>query len=160
LSLDPAAAEAAAEADAARAASIRHREKRLQAAITALADKHSAVEKEAEQARRRAAYEAAERERDALAEDLRRHYPRLAAELAALLTRVQENDAALARVNSALPSGADHLASAELEARDLKGFESFTPLVRGVRLPGFGRGDALGGRTIWPPPAPLPTFGG
>jgi hypothetical protein len=60
---------------------------RLQATATRLRDRLTELQDAAEDARRRAAYAESAAERDALAEELARVYPKLAAQLADLLGR-------------------------------------------------------------------------
>lgn len=91
----------------------RFRSERLDVARDRLTDAlREAQAREAETARRNE-YEAARRERDALAKDLATVYPEAAAKIADLLRRMVANDARLAAVNASRPAGADWLFDVE-----------------------------------------------
>jgi chromosome segregation ATPase len=109
--------------------------------VRGLGERLSQVKAQEEQARRRAAYDAALAERDKLATELAEIYPSLAEKLADLAARVAANDAAIDRVNQKLPDGKKWLASAELVARQLKSFFDGTAgiprIAKHMRLPAF-----------------------
>lgn len=90
-----------------------------------------------------------ERERDALAEELREVYPNAARRMADLFVRIDTNDRALAELNRSRPAGIEqHMLSTELHARKLDNLTLSTPsLVNSVHL--F---DWVTGRQLWPPP--------
>jgi hypothetical protein len=92
--------------------------------------------------RRWRGYEKAKAERDKLAAELKEVYPTFAARLADLVTRIDANDREVEEFNMrALPSGAARLPTAELVARDLKGFNdgvtNVPRIIRDLRLPSF-----------------------
>jgi len=113
----------------------------MQEAVRRLRERLREVKAQEEQARRRAAYDAALTERDKLAAELAEVYPPLAAKLADLAARVAANDAAIERVNQKLPDGKKWLAYAELVARGLKSFCDGTAdiprIAQHMRLPAF-----------------------
>jgi hypothetical protein len=94
-----------------------------------------------EQARRRAAYDAALVERDKLATELAKVYPAFADKLADLAARVAASDAAVERVNQKRPTGAAWIANAELVARQLNSFfdgpSNIPRIAQHMRLPAF-----------------------
>ena len=99
------------------------RRDRLHEALRRLEERLREVKHEEEQHRRQVQYDEVVSRRDALAEELRRDYPTIAARLAELVARVDKNDGEIDWVNNrALPSGVPRLASAELIARGLPGF--------------------------------------
>jgi hypothetical protein len=100
------------------------------------------------------AYDAAIAQRDMLAAELATVYPAVAEQLADLVTRIAANDAVIERINrKSLPDGEKWLASAELMARDLRGFNDGTATIPRIteqmRLPAF----RYSGRDphMWPP---------
>jgi hypothetical protein len=118
------------------------RRDRLSVALPRLGDRQRELAAAEENQRRRTAYDEVMAERDRLADELRRVYPPLAAQLADLLARVEANDRQVVFINAnALPSGANRLLLAELVARGLQGFVTNsreTPgIVEQVRLPAF-----------------------
>jgi uncharacterized protein (UPF0335 family) len=130
-------------------------QERLNAALTA------AQRREADH-RRRADYERALSERDAIAEELRTVYPEAAARIAELLRRICRNNALVTLANKALPAGASQIEPVELLVRNVAqdiGVRmpdgSFTygynTLTQAVRLPALAGVDAMGGRDIWAP---------
>jgi hypothetical protein len=82
-------------------------------------------------------------ERDALADELARVYPPIAAQLVDLLERIAENDRQVEIINRRLPDGSRRLLVAELVARGLGGFVKDSvdvpSIVSRVRLPTFER---------------------
>jgi len=105
-------------------------------------------------ARKRAAFEAARRERDDLSKELAQVYPEIVDKLVDLLRRLSANDLEVERVNANRPRGELPLAQAELQARGLSGFapasgvgQDIPKLARGVRLPSFEPADGL---WLWP----------
>jgi hypothetical protein len=113
----------------------------MQIAVQRLRERLREVKAAEEQARRRVAYDAALAERDTLAAELAKVYPGLAQRLANLAARIAENDAVLERINRKPPEGAKWLDSAELIARELRGFNDGTARVPRIteqmRLPAF-----------------------
>lgn len=113
---------------------------RMTAALPRLERRLKEVRDAEENARRRIAYEEAKAVRDGLAEELARVYPEIERTLGELIVRVHANDARLAVVNGALPSGAGGLRGAEEIARGLQGFRnggSNIPRLTEMRLPAF-----------------------
>jgi chromosome segregation ATPase len=92
---------------------------RMKAAVVRLRHRLAELQRQEEQARRQAAYEAAKSERDQLAEELARVYPALAAQLADLAKRIRANDATITSINRKLPARAERLDGAEVTARGL-----------------------------------------
>jgi hypothetical protein len=99
------------------------------------------VKRQEEEGRRRAAYDAALVERDALANELAAVYPVIADQLASLASRVAASDATIERVNQRLPDGATAIPCAELVARQLSNFFDGTAdiprITKHMRLPAF-----------------------
>jgi chromosome segregation ATPase len=95
---------------------------RMHEAVRRLGERLRVVKSQEEQARRRAAYDAALVERDKLAVEVAEVYPPLAEKLADLAARVAANDAVIERVNRKLPDRAKWIDSAELVARKLRNF--------------------------------------
>jgi chromosome segregation ATPase len=115
--LDPVAGVDDASA-AKREADDRHFElDRLGSALDALQSAHRDAKARETDARRRAAYDAAKGERDALVEELQEVYPEIERRLADLIGRVAANNDTLERINRSLPSGACWLSGAEEVAR-------------------------------------------
>jgi hypothetical protein len=87
--------------------------------------------------------DALERERDALAEELREVYPEPASKIADLFVRIAVNNEALAELDRARPAGV---------TGRLRGLDSFSyntpPLLTSVQLIDWDTGQA------WPPPQP------
>jgi hypothetical protein len=115
---------------------------RQQAAGPRLRERLTELRGAEEDDRRRTAYEEAAAERDALAEELARVYPPLAAQLADLLGRLRASDDRIEHMNAhALPRGCGPLLVAELVARGLDGFvqdsANIPRIVRRVQLPAF-----------------------
>ena len=112
-----------------------------------------------EDQRRLAGYREAGRQRDLLAAELKRVYPRMAKELTDLLARIAANDRTIENINAhALPSDRGSLLSAELVARGLESFlltDGRTTMTRipkitaETRLPAF-KFDQFEGYS-WPP---------
>jgi hypothetical protein len=95
-------------------------------------------------------YEALKVKRDALTAELGEIYPKVANQLVDLFTRLKANDAELAGLHRARPSGTGlHLATAELSARNLDGFtRDDPPITKGLQLPDW----ANAAKMAWPPP--------
>jgi chromosome segregation ATPase len=115
--LDPTTGAEAASAAKCDADTLRFEVDRLAAARESLRAAHQDAKAREVDARRRAAYDVAQTERDALVEELRKVYPEIERRLADLIGRVAASDAALDRVNRNLPSARVWLASAEEIAR-------------------------------------------
>jgi hypothetical protein len=118
------------------------RRDRLRVAAPRLAERLRELEAAEENQRRRAAYDEVMAERDRLADELRRVYPPVAAQLSDLLARIEANDRDVEFINAnALPRGVNRLLVAELVERDLPGFVANareTPRIVGqARLPTF-----------------------
>jgi hypothetical protein len=127
---------------------------RMQEAVRRLGERLREVKAQEEQARRRAAYDAALTERDKLAAELAEVYPPLAEKLADLVSRIARNDAGIERVNTSRPDGAAWIASAEMIAREVRNFNDINSaaiprITRHLRLPAF-RYSGLDPYT-WPP---------
>ena len=115
---------------------------RLHEAVRRLGERLREVKAREEHARRRAAYQAALVERDALAAELAEVYPPIETQLADLLARIQANNERIERINErGLPSGAERLLVAELVARGLRGLvensAEVTLIMRKLRVPAF-----------------------
>ena len=111
-------------------------------AVSQLRERLTQMQAAEEDDRRRSAYEEARAERDALAEELARVYPPLAAQLADLLGRLRTSDDRIEYLNAhALPRGCGPLLVAELVARELDAFVrdwvDIPRIVRRVQLPAF-----------------------
>jgi hypothetical protein len=117
------------------------RRDRLHEAVRRLGERLLEVRRQEEQARRRAAYDAASVERDALAAELATVYPAVSEQLADLVARIAANDAVIERINRKLPDGEKWLAGTELIARGLHGFNDGTATIPRItqmmRLPAF-----------------------
>lgn len=140
--LDPALS--AAEVAAARREmdDAAFRRERMQTAVAKLGERLAELKSQEEQARRRAAYDAAIIERDKLAAEMAEVYPRLANKLADLAARVDASDRELTRINTrALPNGAAYLLGAEALARGLRSYNDGTAgiprVTHQLRLPAF-----------------------
>jgi chromosome segregation ATPase len=116
-SLDPISGADAATAAKREADNLQFEIDRLTSALEALRTVHGEAQARENDARRRASYEAAQAERDALVEELREVYPAIENRLADLVGRVAANNAVLDRVNRRLPTATSPLASAEMVAR-------------------------------------------
>ncbi len=89
-----------------------------------------------------------QRERDALAEELREVYRKAVPTLVDLFVHITANDKALTELGQTIPPGVNSLLSAELHARGLDSFTRDTPsLLDSVVL--F---DWDSGLKVWPPP--------
>jgi hypothetical protein len=117
------------------------RRDRMQEAVRRLGMRRREVKRQEEEGRRRAAYDAALVERDALANELAAVYPVIADQLASLASRVAASDATIERVNQRLPDGATAIPCAELVARQLSNFFDGTAdiprITKHMRLPAF-----------------------
>ena len=104
-----------------------------------------------EEERRATAYERAKNERDEIAHELRTFYPRAAARLATLASRIVANNKAIEKVNNNLPRGEEWLGCSEMEARGISsGFTALGApprLIHGLKLPSFGHDHS----NVWPP---------
>jgi hypothetical protein len=113
----------------------------MQEAVRRLGERLSEVRRQEEQARRRADYDAAVSERDALAAELAVVYPAAAEKLANIAARIAANDALIERINRTRPDGAEWLGGAEMMARGLVGFNDATAIIpritQTMRLPRF-----------------------
>ena len=122
-------------------AAFRH--DRMQVAVQKLGGRRKELQWREEDQRRQVAYDRVRAERDALAEELERVYPPVAAQLIDLLGRIAANDREVEVINNRLPSGSGRLLVAELVARGLGGFVQNSvevpSIVRSVRLPTFER---------------------
>src|SRR5262249_4051697 len=116
---------------------------RMHEAVRRLGERLREVRAQEEQARRRAAYDAALAERDKVAAELGEVYPPLAAKLADLAVRVAGSDAAIERINRELPNGSKRIDSAEVVARQLSnsnfvdGPSNIPRITQHMRLPAF-----------------------
>jgi hypothetical protein len=132
--IDPFTADSEVPASRAEETEATFREERITAAIERLKQRHELAVSREEEATRRAEIEIIKSERDALAEELRDKYPRLAAEIADLLSRVRANDTR---------ASAHHL-----------GLSDGHYLAARVRLPALEPQAAAMGERFWPPPSP------
>jgi hypothetical protein len=144
LSLDPQAARQAI-ADATFAAN------RLRTLLSKLQTRYRQVRDQEEATAWLAECDVVKRERDALAEELRKVYPNAIAQIMDVFVRITNNNEAMSALHQARPAGVQkHLLSAELDARGLDGFSRDTPsLLTSVQLI-----DWDSGRQIWPLPRP------
>jgi chromosome segregation ATPase len=114
---------------------------RLREGVRQLGERLRKVKAQEEQARRRAAYEAALVERDKLAKELAAVYEPIAQQLDDLAGLIAANDAVIERVNRKLPDGSKWIDSAELIARKLRNFNDGTAdiprITKHMRLPAF-----------------------
>jgi hypothetical protein len=114
---------------------------RLQVAVKKLHDRHRAVLHAEENARRKLAYDKVLQVRDALAKELAKLYPPVAAQLADLMARIAANDREVTAINARLPDGAQGILVAELIARGMLGWVNngvqAPSIVAELRLPAF-----------------------
>jgi chromosome segregation ATPase len=114
---------------------------RLREGVRQLGERLRKVKAQEEQARRRAAYDAALVERDKLAKELAAVYEPIAQQLADLAGRIAANDAVIERINRKLPDGSKWIDSAELIARKLRNFNdgpsNIPRITEHMRLPAF-----------------------
>ncbi len=142
-SLDPTAGADAASAARAETDNMRFEVDRLVSALDALRVAHRASLAREAEGRRCSAYDAAQAERDALAEELRQVYPEIEQRLSGLMVRLAASDDVLARVNRNLPAGASSLTSAEEVARGgrdrFASYQEYTAyrLATRLRIPRF-----------------------
>lgn len=118
------------------------RRDRMQEAVRRLGERLREVKQQEVQHRRQIAYDRAKADRDRLAEELARVYPRAVAQLTELLQRVEASNREIESINARdLPSGSQALLVAELVARGMSGFvrnNTETPsITRDLRLPVF-----------------------
>jgi hypothetical protein len=118
------------------------RRDRLQEPVRRLGQRHKELSRQEHQSRLRADFDAAVTERDALADELAEVYPPMAKKLSDLAARIAANNVAIDRINKkGLPDGAKWVASAELVARGMLGFNSgglrLPSIVEQLRLPAF-----------------------
>jgi hypothetical protein len=129
------------------------RRDRLSVAAAKLRDRLRDVREAEEQERRQVAYDKIKTSRDALAEELARLYPEMAAQLVDLMSRILANDSEICRMD--LPAAAEPLLGAELTARKLAGFVQNSvealPITRELRLPAWKH--TVHKPYAWPPQA-------
>ena len=118
------------------------RRDRLEEAVPRLGERLAELKHQAEQARRRVAYDEAAVERDALAAELAEFYPPFVEKLVELAARIVASDTKLGWVNrNSLPDGMQQLLSAELVARELPAFFAagvhVLRITEQLRLPSF-----------------------
>jgi hypothetical protein len=143
--MDPALAPKEAERVRRVSDSSIFRRDRAEAAVSRLGRRLAEMREIEQEQRKRDAYEAAERERDALAAELAGlNYAEFAARLASVLKRIAANDRLLKVVGQNAPSGRGRLASAEAVARGLgdtvwvQNGQAILRLTEGCRLPPWG----------------------
>ena len=116
---------------------------RLQVAVHRLGERVKKLQWREENQRRQVAYNRVQAERDALADELARVYPPVAAQLVDLLGRIAANNEQVEFINRRLPDSSERLLVAELVARGLGGYVQNSvevpSVVRSVRLPAFHR---------------------
>jgi chromosome segregation ATPase len=115
---------------------------RMRTALLKLQERLNSLRAHEEDARRRAIYEKAKANRDALAAELQEVYPSLAERLADLADRVAASDREIEQVNTrSRPMSAETLISAELTARGIAGFVNsggdVPRIATALRLPAF-----------------------
>lgn len=120
---------------------------RLEAALPLLASLHAAELAREDQAVRRAEYDAALAERDALVADLPQ-YAEHAAAIEVLLCRINVSNRRCEAVNARRPAGAGFIDSAEVKARGPL-VDGAAPLREQVCLPGFKGIDNAYTRSFW-----------
>jgi hypothetical protein len=111
---------------------------RLRSVLVRLEDRYREVEAAEAAAAWRTRYEALERERDQLAEEMARIYPASVNAIADVLSRAAELDRRLSALHGSRPTGAakGYLLGVELTARQLDAFTRDQPsLTRELRLP-------------------------
>jgi hypothetical protein len=141
--LDPTAGADDASVAKHEADDLRFEMDRLGSALDVLRRAHNEAKARESNEQRRAAYDAAKAERDALVQELREVYPDIERRLVGLVARVAANDAELERVNRSRPNKAPWLTGAEEVARG--GRERFAnyqewlrhQITTGLRLPRF-----------------------
>lgn len=142
-----------AEADAAADAVVKadRRVARLTAAKEQLEARHAELMASERRKRQVAEHAAIKERRDALVADLREAWPRIEAEIVALLHRIEASDAEIAAFQQGgSPAGLEWLGSAEALARDVPGnwqWPSGGPIQRltKIKLPTFDGKDSA-----WP----------
>jgi hypothetical protein len=128
------------------------RRDRLAEAARRLREQLEVARRREENARRKAIYDEAKAERDAVATELAQRWPELEAELVRLLERLEASDTTLRRANAELPSGWSPLAPADLVARETKavvGGQEVRRLLK-AKLPAFRFDSAA--PYAWPRP--------
>jgi hypothetical protein len=147
--LDPVASpDAAAARHAVEAAGFAR--DRLRNVLPRLQERLRKVEDAEYLAQWRAHYEVLKKERDALAAELQEVYRPWVAKAVDLFSRITANDAELAQLHQARPSGVSlHLDNAELTARGLEQFTRDEPsIITELKLPDW----ADSARMAWPLP--------
>jgi hypothetical protein len=120
MAIDPTLGESDAESAAASAQSASFVARRLEAArarIAAYRDQRAQEEREAEQW---AKYREAEKKRDAIADRIKREYPRLSRAIVELIKEAIDGADAVTLANKDLPPGADPLDTPEGKARGFR----------------------------------------
>jgi chromosome segregation ATPase len=131
--LDPALSPAGVEKARSDMEAVAFRRDRLAVAVRRLREQLDVARQREENARRQAVYDAARDERDAVAAELARRWPKLEREMARLLERLEASDEAIRLANARLPSGWGPITSADLVARDTP------PVVRSQEVPRLTR---------------------
>lgn len=142
VGLDPLASAKDIAAARASAADAEFELKRLNVAAERLAARLEEAKSAEQHARDDAAYDAAIAERDALAADLSKQYPRAARTIADLLARIAASDATISEVNKKRRKGQEPLFSAETIARGFPQTGPHERLGQSISLPGFAAADA------------------
>lgn len=117
-SVDPALTTPEAREARNNAADLEHDIRRLNASLGMLQKTRQKLIEDDDQASRRAAYNAARDERDALALHIRARYPEIAMELVGLVKRIDASNRQIAAANDSRPRGAAPLLLAEFLARE------------------------------------------
>jgi hypothetical protein len=115
---------------------------RLKTAVSRLRDRLKEVRSREENQRRQIAYDRVKTERDSLAAELRASYPSMESRLGELIAKIEANDREIEYINGqALPTGAEHLRSAELIARGIEAWRvksaDVVRISHELRLPAF-----------------------
>jgi DNA repair exonuclease SbcCD ATPase subunit len=137
--LDPALSPAGVEKARTEMEAVAFRRDRLAVAVRRLREQLDVARQREENAARQAVYDAAREERNAVAADLARRWPKLEREMVRLLERLEASDEAIRLANARLPTGWGPITSADLVARDtppVVGGQEVPRLVR-TKLPAF-----------------------
>ncbi len=140
-SVDPALTTPQAREARNNAADLEHDIRRLHASLGMLQETRQKLIDDADEASRRAAYDAAKDERNALALHIRARYPEIAMELVELVKRIDASNFQIEAVNQCKPAGADPLIPAEFLARECGhywGGTSPVTLISKIELPLLG----------------------